>query len=117
MRYASYYERRNSLRVPLLLRAWVRSDAGPYWRARATEISLTGAQLVLNRKLGLGACLDIQVKFGNNDPYTLRGRVVWTRPSALGGYDVGVSFQCYVTADLLRLRRWHHEHQLLAQSA
>lgn len=112
---SSLRERRDSARLPHALRAWVRADAGPYCRARATEISLTGAQLTLDRRFGAGAFVEMQVKFGEDEPYWLRGRVVWSRAAAAGGYAIGVAFHCCVAVDLHRLRRWHHEQQLRVQ--
>jgi hypothetical protein len=101
--------------VPHALRAWVRADAGAYCRACVRDISLTGAQLTLERRFAPGAFLELQVKFGEDEPYWLRGRVVWCSPEAGGGYSLGVAFHCCLAVDQRRLRRWHHEQQLKLQ--
>jgi hypothetical protein len=113
MRYDTK-DRRCSHRLAILCRAWMRSDAGTFQRVQALDMSATGALLWVDRAPSAGTLLEMHVKLGSSDPYYLKGTVVWIRPAQAGGFELGVAFQRYWTADLRRLRHWHHGQRLRA---
>lgn len=100
-------EHRDSQRLVVQLPLWLRKDSGPYQRTYTLDLNASGAQILLDVSLTPGSLIDVQLKLPGS-LFTLRARVVWVRPSQDGRFEAGLAFLPSPSADLLRLRRWHH---------
>ena len=102
-------ERRSSMRVPLEVKAWVRSGKGVFVRTRALDISASGALLELDQPPS--EQLAVNLKVHEHAPaLALQAETVWAR-----GRQAGIRFCGSSTADLARLLRWHHTKSLLSR--
>lgn len=100
-------EQRDSNRLAVRLPIWLRKDSGTFARASTLDLNAGGTQIELDRALNEGSLLDVQLKL-DGALYFLRARVVWVRPSWDGRFELGLAFLPSQSADLGRLRRWHH---------
>lgn len=98
--------RRSSLRIPVELKAWVRSDSGVFVKTRTLDINADGAMLELPRPASHRLAVNLKVQ---GHLLALQAHTVWTRGKAAGIRFVGPR-----TVDLARLWRWHHTQSLLA---
>ena len=100
-------EQRDSDRLAIRLALWLRKDWGTFARGSTLELNAGGAQVELDQPLNEGSLLDVQLKV-DGALYFLRARVVWVRPAWDGRFELGLAFLPSQSADLGRLRRWHH---------
>ena len=106
-------EQRNTARIPIQLRAWVRCGRGPFQRAQTVDLSWRGASVELDSTIFQGTHLWLTVKLDGSAPVSVMATVVWTQQTRQG-CRAGLRFEENSTPDALRVQRWHYGRRRVA---
>ncbi|MEW6283604.1 MAG: PilZ domain-containing protein [Candidatus Eremiobacterota bacterium] len=109
-------DRREFPRAETGLGVWIQEGSCPYVRARALELSVSGAQVETCQPLGVGTPLTLEFELGSTWRVRARGKVVWSRPVPGGSHVAGISMRILNRADRHLLGPWVHKAARLARA-